>query len=155
MATHSSVLAWRVPWTEEPGALQSKGSHRVGHDLRDLALMHTIFKGYFPFIVITKYWLHSPYCTIHPWACATPNSLRLPFPHPYIISPPFPLLTTNLHSISMSLLLFYYIHCVVFFRFGTQVQNITQYLSLSDFIHLALCSPGPSVLLQMAKFHSF
>ena len=55
MATHSSILAWRVPWTEEPGVLQSMGSHRVGHDLRDLALMHTIFKGYFPFIVITKY----------------------------------------------------------------------------------------------------
>ena len=32
MATYSSVLAWRVPWTEEPGGLQSMGSHRVGHD---------------------------------------------------------------------------------------------------------------------------
>ena len=33
MATHSSVLAWRIPWTEEPGGLQqSMGSQRVGHD---------------------------------------------------------------------------------------------------------------------------
>ena len=32
MATHSSVLAWRIPWTEEPGGLPSMGSHRVGHD---------------------------------------------------------------------------------------------------------------------------
>ena len=32
MATHSSVLAWRIPQTEEPGGLQSMGSHRVGHD---------------------------------------------------------------------------------------------------------------------------
>ena len=32
MATHSSVLAWRIPWTEEPGGLLSMGSHRVGHD---------------------------------------------------------------------------------------------------------------------------
>ena len=32
MATHSSILAWRVPWTEEPGGLQSIGSHRVRHD---------------------------------------------------------------------------------------------------------------------------
>ena len=32
MATHSSILAWRIPWTEEPGGLQSKGSQRVGHD---------------------------------------------------------------------------------------------------------------------------
>ena len=32
MATHSSTLAWRIPWTEEPGGLQSMGSHRAGHD---------------------------------------------------------------------------------------------------------------------------
>ena len=32
MATHSSILAWRIPWTEEPGRLQSMGSHRVRHD---------------------------------------------------------------------------------------------------------------------------
>ena len=31
-AAHSSILAWRVPWAEEPGGLQSVGSHRVGHD---------------------------------------------------------------------------------------------------------------------------
>ena len=31
MATHSSTLAWRIPWTEEPGRLQSMGSQRVGH----------------------------------------------------------------------------------------------------------------------------
>ena len=32
MATHSSILAWRIPWTEEPGRLQSTGSQRVGHN---------------------------------------------------------------------------------------------------------------------------
>ena len=32
MATHSSILAWKIPWTEEPGRLQSTGSQRVGHD---------------------------------------------------------------------------------------------------------------------------
>ena len=32
MATHSSILAWRIPWTEEPDRLQSMGSQRVGHD---------------------------------------------------------------------------------------------------------------------------
>ena len=32
MATHSSTLAWKIPWTEEPGGLQSMGSQRVGHD---------------------------------------------------------------------------------------------------------------------------
>ena len=37
MATHSSVLAWRIPGTGEPGGLPSLGSHRVEHDLSDLA----------------------------------------------------------------------------------------------------------------------
>ena len=32
MAAHSSILAWRIPWTEDPGGLQSMGSQRVGHD---------------------------------------------------------------------------------------------------------------------------
>ena len=32
MVTHSSILAWRIPWTEEPGELQSMGLQRVGHD---------------------------------------------------------------------------------------------------------------------------
>ena len=32
METHSSILAWRIPWTEEPGGLQSMGSQRIGHD---------------------------------------------------------------------------------------------------------------------------
>jgi len=32
MATHSSILAWKIPWTEEPGRLQSVGLQRVGHD---------------------------------------------------------------------------------------------------------------------------
>ena len=32
MATHSSTLAWKIPWREEPGELQSTGSQRVGHD---------------------------------------------------------------------------------------------------------------------------
>ena len=38
MATHSSILAWRIPWREEPGGLQSIGSKRVGHEL---ATKHT------------------------------------------------------------------------------------------------------------------
>ena len=33
MATHSSILAWEIPWTEEPGSLTSMGSQRVGHNL--------------------------------------------------------------------------------------------------------------------------
>ena len=44
MATHSSVLAWRIPWTEEPGGLLSMGSYRVRHYLSDLACMHALEK---------------------------------------------------------------------------------------------------------------
>ena len=45
MATHSSILAWGIPWTEEPGGLLLTGSHRVGHDRRDLACMHASEKA--------------------------------------------------------------------------------------------------------------
>ena len=37
MATHSSILAWRIPWTEDPAGLQSMGLQRIGHDWSDLA----------------------------------------------------------------------------------------------------------------------
>ena len=40
VATHSSIIAWRIPWTEEPGGLQFMGSQRVGHDWNNLACMH-------------------------------------------------------------------------------------------------------------------
>ena len=43
MATHSSIFAWEIPWTEEPGGLQSIGSQRVGHDWSDLARTHKDF----------------------------------------------------------------------------------------------------------------
>ena len=42
MATHSSILAWRILWTEETCGLLSMGSHRVGHDWSDLACMHAL-----------------------------------------------------------------------------------------------------------------
>ena len=41
MATHSSILAWKMPWTEEPGRLQFIASHRVKHYWYDLACIHT------------------------------------------------------------------------------------------------------------------
>ena len=45
MATHSSVLSWEIPWTEEPGGPQSMGSQRVGHSLaaeqQEVAVYHT------------------------------------------------------------------------------------------------------------------
>ena len=55
-ATHSSILAWRIPWTEEPGGLQSIGSQRVGQDWIDLALMHACLCG----LVESGLWLTRP-----------------------------------------------------------------------------------------------
>ena len=45
MAPHSSNLAWKIPWTEEPGRLQSMGSRRVGHDSSDLAAVQSLEKN--------------------------------------------------------------------------------------------------------------
>ena len=48
MATHSSTLAWKIPWTEEPGRLQTIGLQKVGHDWSDLARMYTPEKAMAP-----------------------------------------------------------------------------------------------------------
>ena len=59
MATHSSVLAWRIPGTGKPGGLPSMGSHRVGHDWSDLAAaaartVHSSFQACFAAITLTS-----------------------------------------------------------------------------------------------------
>ena len=48
MATHSSILAWRIPWTEEPGGIQSIGSQRIGHDRVTNTHTHTQSKAKVP-----------------------------------------------------------------------------------------------------------
>ena len=54
MATHSSILAWRIPWTEEPGGLQPMGSQRVGHDWAT-SLSHTYFIFYICIYIFSIY----------------------------------------------------------------------------------------------------
>ena len=44
MGTHSSTLAWKIPWTKEPGRLQSMGSRRVGHDFTFTFHFHALEK---------------------------------------------------------------------------------------------------------------
>ena len=44
MEIHSSILAWRIPWTEEPGRIQSMGSQRVRHNWVTSTLLHSIFQ---------------------------------------------------------------------------------------------------------------
>ena len=53
MATHSSTLAWTIPWTEEPGGLQSTGSQRVGHNTPTLSNSHV--KVYFLLGILVHY----------------------------------------------------------------------------------------------------
>ena len=49
MATHSSILSWRIPWTEEPGKLQSMESQRVRHDwVTSLSFFLSFFTGFWP-----------------------------------------------------------------------------------------------------------
>ena len=93
MATHSSILAWRIPWTEEPGGLESMGSWRVGHDwatnthtlpwIHSLPLLKAYLPGHFlkdsmmvpdqikfPSLNTLKaviLFLHSPYSTYRYW----------------------------------------------------------------------------------------
>ena len=45
IATHSSILAWEIPWIEEPGGLQSMGCKRVGHNLATKQQVERVFRG--------------------------------------------------------------------------------------------------------------
>ena len=68
MTTHSSVLAWRIPETGEPGGLLSMGSHRVRHDWSDLTAAACINSAQFPILV---YGDHS-HCKSHSYQSASP-----------------------------------------------------------------------------------
>ena len=63
MATHSSILAWRIPWTEEPGGLQSMGLQRVGHDWETFTFIDILIVWdkiyYLKIIFYVFYRLHS------------------------------------------------------------------------------------------------
>ena len=62
MAIHSSTIAWKIPWTEEPSRLQSMGSQRVGHNwVTSLTYLLTLSKGFLPTVVdIIKFELNLP-----------------------------------------------------------------------------------------------
>ena len=69
MATQSSILAWRTPWTEEPRRLQSMGSHTVGHDW---ATKHPELS--LSYLSVT--WKMSPMCLKWNYMCKVPGHLR-------------------------------------------------------------------------------
>ena len=72
MATHSSILAWRIPWTEEPGGLQSMGSHRVGHDWMTFTSLHLIALVSSSVQSLSHVWLFGT-----PWMAACQASLSI------------------------------------------------------------------------------
>ena len=63
MATHSSILAWRIPWTEELGGLQSIAWQRVRHDWSDLACMHAL--KWVKVLLVSSLWPERSYSVLH------------------------------------------------------------------------------------------
>ena len=94
MATHSTVLAWRIPGTGEPGGLPSLGSHRVGHDWSDLAAAALIYAIY-------HYYLQSPCCILYPHDIYFVTDLWT-FDPIKLTPQPLPVPTTDLFPASMS-----------------------------------------------------
>ena len=95
-------------------------------------MSYSILKGYFPFIVIMKYWLYSPWRTVHLWVYLISSSLYLPLLllHPSFVPSHPPLLAMSLFSISVSLFLLYLLVCFIFYT--THVISYSICLSLSD-----------------------
>ena len=105
MATHSNVLAWRIPWTEEPGGLLSMGSHRVGHDWSDLAAaaaavyLLSWFCLWFPTCAYVKiyqiilcgsflFWLRGVFVAVHGLCCSTKCGILVSGPRIKPVSSP-------------------------------------------------------------------
>ena len=82
MATHSSIPAWRILWTEEPGGLQSIGSQRVGHDRNDLAHTHR--------------WIGSVQLLSRVWLCDPVDSSTPGFPVHHLLPE---LAQTHIHRV--------------------------------------------------------
>ena len=62
MATHSSILAWRIPWTEEPGGLQSVGLQRVGHNrVTSLSSKFQVYNTLW-LTIVTLMYIRAPEC---------------------------------------------------------------------------------------------
>ena len=110
MITHSSFLAWRIPWTEEPGGLQSMGLQRVGHNRSDWAQQVFIFK------ITSVYNIQlscvQPYIStsVYPTVCSLPKIqfLSITIQSNTLAPTPVPAPLGALPLFSVSLCLFFY-----------------------------------------------
>ena len=106
MATHFSILAWRIPWTEEPGGLQFMGSERVGHYWVEIQLPTAALCG---FRFIHCFWVHvSQFSSISRFQSRKlEGKWKLSFVLPQVPSPP------PHHPMKTSLLAFALLHSVL------------------------------------------
>ena len=102
MATHSSILAWRIPWTEEPGGLRSMGSWRVGYNW--MTNTFTFLYVFLSLSIFSTYSFFLPVClSIHPSISKQPTSMgRIDFHKGIDLSPSLTLLWDHSQS-SLSL----------------------------------------------------
>ena len=109
MATHSSILAWKISWTKKPGGLQSRGSQRVGHDWATHAYLLILSQILSPLTLLLSSEQSSLYYRAGPCWFSVLNiavctcQLQTLNPSPL---PPFPLVTKISFSKSVSLFVF-------------------------------------------------
>ena len=102
-ATHSRILAWKTPWIEEPGRLQSIESQRVRHDWSDLAcMMHSDILCFIYSILLYSFLLKYSWFTISCSCRSTAQSFNFTHTHTHIC------IYTHTHSFSDSFLIGYY-----------------------------------------------
>ena len=153
MTTHSRTLAWKIPWTKEPGGLQSMGPQRVRQDWRDWAQHRSTIHEYnfsfslwwellrSSFLVTFKYTvqcfqLQLPYCTLHPHDIYFTTGISY---LSYLLQPP--LATTSLFFGSKKLLFWGEGYCFLFlcFRFYRMWDHV-----VFVFLRLVSLSKMPS-----------
>ena len=101
MATHSSILAWEIPWTEEPGELQSMGSQRVGHDLANKQQQQQFSSVTQASLTLVTPWTaacQASWSITNSWSLPKLMSIESVIPsnhlilcHPLLLLPPIPL----------------------------------------------------------------
>ena len=164
MATHSSVLAWRIPGTGEPGGLPSMGSQRVGHNWSDLAAAAEVYsivihnsKGYTPFILILKCW-YIPWVVQYIIIAYFPhNCLYILIPYSCIAPSPFLLfVTASLFSISESVsFLLYSLLCYIFYTHTNLYSTYKWYHTVFLFLRIISLSIITSKFIHVVAISFF